>query len=70
MRCLICGRKLRNLKSRELGYGPVCYKRKFDITPHIGHRDADTLAPARKVISHNLPGQMSIEDYLMTFLEQ
>ena len=29
MKCSICGRKLRNPKSRELGYGPVCYKKAF-----------------------------------------
>lgn len=63
MKCSICGRKLRNPKSRELGYGPVCYKRKFGIAPHASRRDAEEA-------DHNLPGQISMEDYLQTLLGQ
>lgn len=62
MKCSICGRKLRNPKSRELGYGPVCYKRKFGITPHIRPRDGDS--PVSAAPDYELPGQMSMEDYL------
>lgn len=25
--CMECGRKLRSQQSKEVGYGPVCYKR-------------------------------------------
>lgn len=70
MKCSICGRKLRNSKSRELGYGPVCYKRKFGIIPHISYSDTDVLAPAEEEADHNLPGQLSMEDYLQTLLGQ
>lgn len=27
--CMECGRKLRSQQSKEVGYGPVCYKRVF-----------------------------------------
>lgn len=70
MKCSICGRKLKNPKSRELGYGPVCYKRKFGIAPHASRRDADVPVPAVEEIDHNLPGQISMEDYLQTLLGQ
>lgn len=64
MKCSICGRKLRNPKSRELGYGPVCYKRKLGIAPHTSRRSVDTSVPAGEAADHNLPGQISMEDYL------
>ena len=70
MKCSICGRKLKNPKSRELGYGPVCYKGKFGIAPHASHRDADMPVPAVEEADHNLPGQISMEDYLQTLLGQ
>lgn len=70
MKCSICGRKLKNPKSRELGYGPVCYKRKFGITPHVSRRGADVPAPAVEEANLNLPGQISMEDYLQTLLGQ
>ena len=69
MKCSICGRKLKNPKSRELGYGPVCYKRKFGIAPHASRRGAD-IATAGEETDHNLPGQVSMEDYLQTLLGQ
>lgn len=70
IKCSICGRKLRNTKSRELGYGPVCYKKKFGITSHVSRRDADASVLAGEEADHNLPGQMSMEDYLQTLLAQ
>lgn len=70
MKCSICGRKLRNPKSKELGYGPVCYKRKFGMMQHTSCWDADALAPAGEDADHNLPGQITLEDYLQTLLEQ
>lgn len=70
MKCSICGRKLRNPKSKELGYGPVCYKRKFGITPHTSRKSADTPVPAGEDADYNLPGQISMEDYLQMFGEQ
>ena len=70
MKCSICGRKLKNPKSLEQGYGPVCYKRKFGIAPHTSRRDADMPVPAVEEGDHNLPGQISMEDYLQTLLGQ
>lgn len=62
MKCSICGRRLSNSRSRELGYGPVCYKRKFGAIPHAskksGHLSTD------EVSDYNLPGQISIDEYL------
>ena len=61
MKCLVCGRKLRNPQSKELGYGPVCHKRKFGIAPHTDRRD-DNSSTGKK-LGFNLPGQISIYDY-------
>ncbi len=63
--CSICGRKLRIHQSRELGYGPVCYKRKFGASPHISCRDRD-ISSVREEPDYNLPGQISMEEYLRT----
>lgn len=66
MICGICGRKLKNAKSRELGYGPVCYKRKFGITPHASRRDADVSISTGEAVNYEVPGQISMEEYLLT----
>ena len=62
MKCSICGKKLSNPQSKELGYGPVCYKRKFGTVSHTskkgGHSSKD------EVSDYNLPGQISIDEYL------
>ena len=47
-----------------LGYGPVCYRRKFGTTPHIGCKTADV--PAWEKPDYNLQVQISIEGYLQT----
>jgi len=70
MICLNCGRKLRSAASKEAGYGPVCYKRKFGIIPHTSRRSVDVPVPAEEAADHNLPGQISMEEYLQTFWEQ
>lgn len=64
MKCSICGRKLRNPNSMTLGYGPVCYRRKFGATPYIGRNAADV--PAWEKPGFNVQGQISIEEYLQT----
>lgn len=33
--CMECGRKLRSQQSKEVGYGPVCYKRVFGTSMRI-----------------------------------
>lgn len=45
-----------------LGYGPVCYRRKFGTASYIGRNAADV--PAWERPDYNLPGQISIEEYL------
>ncbi len=65
MKCSICGRKLKNPKSRELGYGPVCYKRKFGSSPRTSRRGNDIDSPIEEV-GYNLPGQISMDEYLQT----
>ena len=35
MKCLLCGRPLKNLKSIQLGYGRVCAIKKGIIKPKI-----------------------------------
>lgn len=68
--CPKCGRKLRNPKSIEPGYGPVCYKRKFGITSHISRKDTTASVPAGENATRSLPGQIFMKDYLQTFLGQ
>ncbi|WP_408634694.1 DUF6011 domain-containing protein [Petralouisia muris] len=63
--CSICGRRLKNLQSMKLGYGPVCYRRKFGITSNSIRRNVDV--SAGKTFGSDLPGQMSIDDYLQGF---
>lgn len=62
MKCSICGRKLRDPKSRELGYGPVCYKRKFGTYPPAGHRKDEKAGEEGP--DYNVPGQISLDDFL------
>lgn len=40
------------------------------IAPHASHRDADMPVPAVEEADHNLPGQISMEEYLQTLLGQ
>ena len=68
MNCPICGRKLRNPRSRKLGYGPICYRRKFGTVPYNTRKAADV--PAWEKSDYNLPGQISIEEYLQTLSVQ
>lgn len=58
MTCSLCGRKLRSEKSREIGYGPVCYRRMFGSSlkrQRIRERGSS---------GEDIPGQISIEEYL------
>ncbi len=62
MTCSICGRKLSNPKSIELGYGPVCYG-KVSGSPKI--KKVKTGAhPQGAHPCYDIPGQMKLEDYL------
>lgn len=61
MKCLICGRVLQNPWSRELGCGPVCYKR---VLKDRGIRNRGTVQCADGSCYYNIPGQMRFADYL------
>lgn len=37
--CMECGRKLRSQQSKEVGYGPVCYKRVFGTSVRYQYAD-------------------------------
>lgn len=57
MICGNCGRKLKDVKSIERGYGPVCWG-KFSGTP------AGKMVSVMQVVKEiNIPGQMEFEDY-------
>lgn len=58
--CMECGRKLRSQQSKEVGYGPVCYKRVFGTSMRI--RDGDSKTGTAS--DDEIPGQMSIEDFI------
>lgn len=61
MICSICGRRLKSAKSRELGYGPVCYKRTFGSVKLRGHKENSS---AEEMPYYDIPGQITIEEYL------
>lgn len=67
MTCSICGRKLSNPKSIELGYGPVCYGR-VSGNPKIKKELKKVKTGAHPQEDHpcyDIPGQMKLEDYLV-----
>ncbi len=66
MKCGVCGRTLRNPDSKKMGYGPVCYKRTFGSSPRQGRRDQKE-PPPESAGFYEIPGQISMEDYLREF---
>lgn len=62
MRCTICGRKLKNPESIEIGYGPICYKNKFGTAAKI--RKKGSKAGTMNTTSCDLPGQLTLYDFL------
>lgn len=68
MCCQCCGRALKSAKSRELGYGPVCYSRLFGGSATAfgeqGSQRADALG------CQGIPGQMFMDGCLREFLRQ
>lgn len=64
--CMECGRKLRSKQSKETGYEPVCYKRVFGISMRIRDGDSKTSAASDDFPYYEIPGQMSIEDFIET----
>lgn len=67
MICGICGRVLRNPKSRKMGYGPVCYKKMYGSPPPREKasktKHSDGIEDFRE---HSISGQMEISDFLQS----
>lgn len=64
MKCKVCGRTLKRATSRDAGYGPVCYRRTFGC--HIPVRYGGHNPPAGNNTYCQIPGQMTIYDYLQS----
>lgn len=64
--CMECGRKLRSQQSKAAGYGPVCYKRVFGTSMRIRDGDQKTGTTPNDFPYYEIPGQMSIEDFIET----
>lgn len=62
MICLNCGRILKSEKSQKLGYGPVCYRKKFGNTRET--RNKTNNSSADEIPYYDIPGQMKLEDFL------
>jgi hypothetical protein len=62
MKCAICGRLLKSAASRDLGYGPVCYRRKFGSKARIGKEDS--VQYPDDSLCYEIPGQMTLDDFL------
>lgn len=69
MKCSICGRKLTNSYSKELGCGPVCYEKVFG-NPAVSKKQniKSGNGSSRKYEGGHgstcLPGQMELQDYI------
>lgn len=64
MECSICGRKLKNPKSRELGCGAVCYRKAFGTVKTGKSTDNKKQFSVGKQPACEIPGQMLLTDYL------
>lgn len=60
MKCKRCHRKLKDPESIKLGYGPVCYEKEFGAS--MQKKRVQTSQDSN--IEDQLPGQMSIWDYM------
>ncbi len=64
MTCSICGRKLKNPRSQKLGYGPICYRRFLGGSFKNGQRSDRLPMPNENTGNYDIPGQISMEEYL------
>lgn len=62
--CSRCGKKLRSQESREIGYGPVCYKKIFGRSLRIRAGGSERTDRQDELEYYDIPGQMSLEDFL------
>ena len=67
MICLNCGRKLRSAVSVEAEYGPVCYEKMFGTSLRSSRKDSVSVVD--DTACYDIPGQMTIEEYLQTISE-
>lgn len=67
MICLNCGRKLKSVASREAGYGPVCYRKMFGTNLQSSRKYG--VSETDYTPYYNIPGQMTMEEYLQTVSE-
>lgn len=63
MKCSLCGRKLKNEKSQEIGYGPVCYRKIFGSSLKR-QNIRDRGRGGKDIPYYDIPGQIEIEEYL------
>lgn len=68
MICLACGRILKSQKSKELGYGPKCYRRIYGSGGSSRKGDKGFIIDG--IPHYEVPGQISIDDYLQTLSEE
>lgn len=64
MNCQGCGRTLKSQKSRKLGYGPVCYKRKYGSATVRKSSNKVSVGTVDEALDHNIPGQMEISEFI------
>lgn len=61
MICQVCGRRLKNAKSLELGYGPTCYRRIFPKSRNCTSTKSDSVAFD---MDYTIPGQMELNEFI------
>lgn len=64
MTCSICGRVLRNQQSKELGYGPKCYKKVFGKYATKQSYNKSSSFSVNNFPYYDIPGQMRLDDYM------
>ena len=64
MKCGKCGRELKNPRSRQLGYGPACYRAMSGEGNKKQVQYKERGHPSDDFSNYEIPGQMSIDDYL------
>lgn len=58
MICQCCGRRLKDAKSIERGYGPVCWEKALGAP-----EGRNIITPQKGMEGIDIPGQMGFEDY-------
>ena len=61
--CKNCGRRLKGAKSKERGYGPVCYSKIYG-TETKGNNYSSLDSSYSIFENYEVPGQIEISDYL------